>query len=182
MKNFPLSAERIVLDYPVDPADVCGGVLVNETEAQPAHWVAVSPRPRYDDAEYGHSLTEYEDADGQVRACLLSVPAGGESPVWHILPDAGDGKYYEEQSTVAGSGTFDAWLFMGQSPEGQEVYLGTSDTLPELPAALMTVLPGELFRVQASRDMGVHVLATFPGAPFELCFEERVPEPQEALI
>lgn len=135
---------------------VCEGVWVDEQGGL----VAVKPKgPDYDNGT-GTTLTEYSDPEGNVRACLLSVPTGCASRTWEITPRA-EG-YRGHHRIVAGRGIFDRWT---ESQDGGDTQTYEPFGLPGS-AEPVTIQRGNTFRVYTSRGLGVRVLATFSGTPF----------------
>lgn len=170
MTGLATAVEQISLPYEVDPGMVCGGVRVDETGI----FMPVLPGDEcvVDDKT---SLWEYVDTDGNIRACLMRVRPGGESPAWEILEEAALSGYYEEQRTVEGDGTFVRWRLVDSELQRTET------RLPEngLTERHMRVEPGDVFMVRAGKA-GAHVVALFSGAPFHPAFERCVAIPVAA--
>lgn len=146
--------------------------------------IRVSPKAPYHDAEYGHTLFEWEDTNGLVRASLLLVPAGKSSPKWHIKPEAGKSNYIEYEALLRGSGKFTCMDDDGVSiteplPSDQERLQGV------IPMPLI-VEPGDTFQVHADAAPkggqfsfagytgGLLLGSFFRRGHFELEHEERV--------
>jgi hypothetical protein len=157
----------ITTHYEVDPAMACGGVYVDGKG-----FVEVTPGEIHDEPENGLSLWEYTDEQGDVRACMLRVKDGRTSPSWHIKPNAGDGEnYYELHRAVNGLGS------MAVRRAGELRY---DVALPHIANEPLRVEPGDVFNITSEQTppgkapFATYVLATFPGAPFKLEYEERI--------
>ncbi|HSD55713.1 MAG TPA: hypothetical protein VLA92_01015 [Candidatus Saccharimonadales bacterium] len=155
--------------YEIDPRAVCGGVFVDDKRK----FVGVAPDEEYRDEDGGYSLWEYKEPDGDIRACLLRVDPG-RNPGWRIKSDAGYGEtgYYELHRAVGGIGSM--------TVEWSGVVMYASD-FPQPPESQsIPVTAGETFHIRAehlrddANSLGVYVLATFPGAPFKLEYEEPI--------
>lgn len=159
-----MSENIVATHYEVDPVMVCGGVYVDGKG-----FVEVNPGKEHRESENGLSIWEYTDPEGDVRACMLRVDNQRTSPRWHIKPDVCDSAYYELHRTVSGLGT----MIVEQSGEVQyEAALpGGIDCQP------LRVEPDNIFSIRAENgasEAATYVIATFPGAPFKLEYEERV--------
>lgn len=157
----------ITTRYEVDPVMACGGVYV-----EGKGFVEVTPGNIYQEPQNGFSLWEYTDGQGDVRACMMRIDEGQASPSWYIKPDAAGGKYYELHKAVSGVGSMAVWR------SGELVY---NVTLPHTEIKQpLRVEPGDIFNITAAQTptdktpSAICVLATFPGAPFKLEYEERI--------
>jgi|GEM_PF-3012600 len=165
----PLFETEGILPEP-RPADICSAVLLHDSPEP----VPVEPRLLEGCWEPGVTMWEYIDGSGNVRANLTAVAPDMATPAWRIAPQAGDGHYYEEQVAVAGSGEIDLWY---HEVTGIWVTGMRHISLPSRGERPVSIVPGDTFRLRAGA-VGLHVLATFPGAPFEDKFEEQVPVPE----
>jgi hypothetical protein len=149
------------------PGDVCHHVRVDTDKG--FTWVGVSPDKEYrDPSDDSFSLWEYKDQRGDVRACLLRVAAGRQSPTWRIKPEAAAAGYYEMQVAAGGLG----YLVVGRS-----VSAGGEFNDLSRPCSPVRIDPGNTFAAAsplAATAEDTYVLAVFPGAPFQSDFEERV--------
>lgn len=146
--------------------------------------VPVRPKAPYHDEEFGHTLFEWEDESGKVRASFLLVPAGSASPKWRIKPEAGQANYLEYEVLLAGSGTFTCW---GTGGEVMSTRLDQRQVVPERVIPMPLVIePGDTFQVSADQvpNDGLVTFAGYSGGlllgsffrrgHFELEYEERV--------
>jgi len=166
--NLLRSEGSISLNYDVIPEDACGGVWV----ASEQRYVPVVPGPEYRDQEFGHSLWEYSDPTGNVRACLMRLESLGSSPVWALDQNAGEGQYRETQLTVSGDGLFERWREHFNGRLVRKVF-----EMPQSPSECPArVLPGDSFTFAAGTN-GLVMLSVFPEKPFRLEYEKRTQRP-----
>jgi hypothetical protein len=161
-----------------DPANICGGVWVDELQS----YVPVRLGGSIIGLDPEFVLWDYVVPDGHPdagsnRGCLLYLPEGGRSPVWHIKDEAADAGYKEYSYSVDGHGV-------------QTIASANGSKLQEYSNAIehqgCETQPGDTFRVHDNSEMyrrmhpdsdvwlgGLAVLTVFPNAPFQDSFEEQ---------
>lgn len=169
----------ITPDVYLDESMICGAVRVG-LHARTARYVGVEPAGLFSDAASGSVIREFADAESNIRACTLDVMSDQTSPAWTITNAAGSAGYVELSRAVAGTGRFHRWRPAADGSLGV-----TTFRLPEPQGNPIEVRPGDTFQACADR-LGLVVLATFPGAPFEDRFEEladtaALPQPVAAI-
>lgn len=141
----------------------------------------VSPSELYYNTELDFGIEERADAAGNVWVSSLFVPQGVRSPMWYIKPDAGGGRYSEEQIVMSGKG----WLriFDVERNLRAEYRLDASNVTNE--SWPVTVHPGDIFQVEADAEQdpqlqrlgligGVMVAAVMRDVAFEINFEVKL--------
>jgi hypothetical protein len=159
---------------------ICHGVMVDAPDGG-KRLVKVTPRQEYQVPMSETSLWEYEDEAGNVRACLLRVPAKTDGPIWSIHPDAGKdigGVYYEVHQAIAGRGEMQVDHGRDTNPNAlptERFDLSVIRMMGNV-AGAVCIHPGDRFAIDSDRcaRTDAWVLATFPGAPFQQHYETRV--------
>lgn len=162
----------------ITPELIIGGVFVAEKQAM----VPVHHSEDFKDEHYGFTISEFKDDEGNIRASLLSVPAGGTTPAWLIKrPSLG---YLEIHQVVSGKGIIvikpreDDYTKSGLRTDeyGNTVFDPRSAThlLEADQTDIIRIMPGETFQVLADPAAPIQLLATMPKEPFSLDKEERV--------
>lgn len=141
----------------------------------------VSPSPLYYNTELDFGIEERVDAEGNVWVSSLFVPQGKLSPMWHIKPDAGGGRYTEEQFVMSGKG----WLriFDAQRNLRAEHRLDADNVADG--SMSIVIRPDDIFQVEADAEQdprlqrlgivsGVMVAAVMRDVAFDINFEEKV--------
>lgn len=162
--SSPIVLAPLQGEWAVRAEDVCGGVWVEES----GKFVPVQAAEPISIDENGTTLVEYANEEGRVWANLLSVPAGQASPTWQLTKKAAEAGYSEKHVAAAGAGTL---INLVSNGVGQAV--AYRNPLPEHQYPV-GVYPVEAFRIEASKTLGIHVLATFSSAPFRDEYEQRV--------
>jgi hypothetical protein len=153
----------------VTPDMICGGVWVDAQEC----FVPVTPTGEIK-ASDGTSLWEYKQdmeggkGTGPSRACLLETRNDSVSPVWLLTDAAAQDGYYERHAAVDGDGRL---VIRSVRMTARSVLLACN--FWGWPMKPFELTAGQSFQVQA-RGVGARVLATFPGAAFQECYEERI--------
>lgn len=163
-----------------DPELACGGVWSRDEH----RYTSVRLKEEtFTDPDLGFSIYEYVDERGEVRASLLDIPAGGNTPIWELKVPNYD--YIEVHQVIAGNGEMiikpnkddDTRSGYDLNPvTGQKHFDVRSAIHPLIQGELTGIIlkPGEAFQMFADTDQPLRVLATFPQKAFNLAGEQRV--------